>query len=335
MPPSGPSGSTPTGRSSRPSSTARKEVDTTDVSREQALETARIARRRAIEQLEVARVQSLQEAEIASREEVERARIASDRGLDEARIGRERELRKLEVNREKDVETALMEKAIALHEKSLEESAARAAAENARVHATEAAERVVTARESEIAKRRKTVEILIAEKQAEETRIAAEAERVRAAVEAEAQRLLNEAENVLTDQARYSLFRRKLLDRIEGIVRESVKPMEKIEGIRILQVDGLNGGSGGGGNGRSATDEVIDSALRYRVQAPLIDSILADIGVEGGSLAKMPGLIREARDMQGIRETASRKGGESKPAAAPATPTTGEPRAERTPRKKD
>ena len=115
------------------------------------------------------------------------------------------------------------------------------------MHATEATERVVTARESEIAKRRKTVEILIAEKQAEETRIAAEAERVRAAVEAEAQRLLNEAENVLTDQARYSLFRRKLLDRIEGIVRESVKPMEKIEGIRILQVDGLNGGGNGGG----------------------------------------------------------------------------------------
>jgi len=65
---------------------------------------------------------------------------------------------------------------------------------------------------------------------------------------------------VLTDQARYSLFRRKLLDRIEGIVRESVKPMEKIEGIRILHVDGLAGGNGGNGNGsgRSATDEVID-----------------------------------------------------------------------------
>ncbi len=155
---------------------------------------------------------------------------------------------------------------------------------------------------------------------------------MRAAVEAEAQRLLNEAENVLTDQARYSLFRRKLLDRIEGIVRESVKPMEKIEGIRILQVDGLNGGGGNGG--RSATDEVIDSALRYRVQAPLIDSILADIGVEGGSLAKMPGLIREARDMQGIKETASRKGGDSKPGAPPAGTAAGEPPAERGPRKK-
>src|SRR5205814_6599343 len=164
-----------------------------------------------------------------------------------------RELRKLEVNREQQVETALMEKAIALHQKSLEESAAKAAPENARVHATEATERVVTARESEIGKRRKTSEGLSAEKQAEETRSAAEAERVRAAVEAEAQRLLNEAENVLTDQARYSLFRRKLLDRIEGIVRESVKPMEKIEGIRILSVGCLNGWNGGGGGSRSAT----------------------------------------------------------------------------------
>jgi hypothetical protein len=146
---------------------------------------------------------------------------------------------------------------------------------------------------------------------------------VRAAVEAEGQKLLNEAENVLTDQARYSLFRRKLLDRIEGIVRESVKPMEKIEGIRILHVDGLAGGAANGG--RSATDEVIDSALRYRVQAPLIDSILADIGVEGGSLSKMPGLIREARDMQGIRkEAAPRNEREDRPAAPPAGPAEGE-----------
>ena len=43
---------------------------------------------------------------------------------------------------------------------------------------------------------------------------------LRAAVEAEAQTLLNEAENVLTDEARYSLFRRRLLDKIEGIVRD-------------------------------------------------------------------------------------------------------------------
>ena len=88
-------------------------------------------------------------------------------------------------------------------------------------------------------------------------------------------------------------------------MRESVKPMEKIEGIRILQVDGLAGGGSNGG--RSPSDEVIESALRYRVQAPLIDQVLSEIGIEGGSLTRMGGLIREARDMQGIRKESSAK----------------------------
>ena len=52
------------------------------------------------------------------------------------------------------------------------------------------------------------------------------------------------------------------------------------------------------------TDEVIDSALRYRVQAPLIDSLLGDLGMEGGNLSKMGGLIREARDLDSIRRSA-------------------------------
>jgi hypothetical protein len=47
----------------------------------------------------------------------------------------------------------------------------------------------------------------------------------------------------------------------------------------------------------------------------------------------MPGLIREARDMQGIRDSA-RKGGGDKPASPPAVSSGGEPPAERGPRKK-
>jgi len=39
--------------------------------------------------------------------------------------------------------------------------------------------------------------------------------------------------------------------------------------------------------------------------------------------------------MQGIRETSTRKGGESKPAAPAQSPPAGEPRAERAPRKKE
>jgi hypothetical protein len=55
--------------------------------------------------------------------------------------------------------------------------------------------------------------------------------------------------------------------------------------------------------------------------------------VEGGSLAKMPGLIREARDMQGIRDS-SRKGGGDKPASPPAAGSEGPAPTERGPRKK-
>ena len=90
-------------------------------------------------------------------------------------------------------------------------------------------------------------------------------------------------------------------------MRESVKPMEKIEGIRILHVDGLAGVNGQRRRraARSPTDEVIESALRYRVQAPMIDQVLKEIGIEGGNLARMGGLMREASDMQRVAKEAA------------------------------
>jgi hypothetical protein len=57
------------------------------------------------------------------------------------------------------------------------------------------------------------------------------------------------------------------------ISRTASGPVEKIDGIKILHVDGL-GGAGGSSVARTPTDEVIESALRYRVQAPLIDEVL-------------------------------------------------------------
>src|SRR6202034_2325267 len=123
---------------------------------------------------------------------------------------------------------------------------------------------------------------------------------------------LNEAENALSGAARLSRFRGKLLDKIEGIVRESVRPIEKIEGIKILHIDGSNGGAGN----RNVTDEVIDSALRYRVQAPMIDNLMKEIGIEGGSLGRMTEVLRDAKDIAaltrdgktGSREKSSKKG---------------------------
>jgi hypothetical protein len=70
-----------------------------------------------------------------------------------------------------------------------------------------------------------------------------------------------------------------------------------------LRVDGVSGEREGK---RNVTDEVIDSALRYRVQAPLIDNLMKDIGIEGGSVGKMTDVLRDAKDIQSLS-----KGGKS------------------------
>jgi len=73
---------------------------------------------------------------------------------------------------------------------------------------------------------------------------------------------------------------------LPSIIRESVKPMEQIEGIKIIQVEGLGGGSNGsgGGDGQSGSlaDQLVSSALRYRSQAPLVDALMEEVGLKGG-----------------------------------------------------
>ena len=80
--------------------------------------------------------------------------------------------------------------------------------------------------------------------------------------------------------------------------------------------DGANGANNGSG-GPSPTDEVINSALRYRVQAPLVDSLLSDIGIDGSNIAKSGGLLREASDLNRM-EYEQRRNEESKVKSSPA-----------------
>jgi uncharacterized membrane protein YqiK len=310
---------------------------------DRALDQVRLERERHLEGLQIAKRQAFEEAEIAAAEEVERARIATERGIEEARIAKDRDIRTLGIEREKQIEAAEMAKAIELAKKAGERSAALAAAEAVRAKVVEAEEHAITIREREIAERRKLTEMIAAQREAEREALritakaeadmraakslgeaqkltalaAAEAEKIRALaaaeryeVEAAGTRQINEAENVLSEAARAGRLREKLLERIEGIVRESVRPLEKIEAIKILHVDGVNGGHG---SGRNVTDEVIDSALRYRVQAPMIDTLMKEIGIEGGSLGRMTDVLRDAKDISALTRD-GKKGSKEKTA---------------------
>jgi hypothetical protein len=83
--------------------------------------------------------------------------------------------------------------------------------------------------------------------------------------------------------------------------------------MQLTGAGGMGGGDGDGGSRGSPTDEVINSALRYRVQAPMIDSLLADIGIDGANIAKQGGLIREASDLQRIATDANKTKSPPKP----------------------
>ena len=301
-----------------------RELEYARLAQERELEMQRAGQRADVARERANKEQEAERAQISARESVDRARIASERAIEEDRIAREREVQALEIERRKALELAEQQRSIAVAQQSKAQSEAQAAADQARALAVQEEERVFTARETEMAERRKRIELIGARQEAErealrltvsaqaereasedrgaavraEAEAQADAERVRAMalrirheVEAEGTRLMNEAQNTLTSEARLSAMRMRLIDKIEGIVRESVRPMERIDGIKILQVDGLGGGGArrgegfdGGGN---IADNLVNSALRYRAQAPLVDQLLREIGIEGGDVGKL------------------------------------------------
>jgi uncharacterized membrane protein YqiK len=310
-----------------------RETQIARIAQEREVEIERAAQRAQLAAERAARELQTQQADISLQEGVERSRVAQQLAIDTQRILRETELQRLEVERRKALEMAEQTRTIAVAEQSRRQSEAQAAAERARAVAIAAEEEVFTARELAVAERSKKVQLIAAAQEAEREstrlliaasadkqaaaeraeaarllaqgdadaeRIRALAEKIRHEVEAEGQRLMNEAQNVLSPEARASMLRRLLIEHLEAIVRESVKPLEKIDEIKILQVDGLLGGAGGGGtNGslqQSLSDQIVNSALRYRAQGPLIDKLLKEIGLPAGSLPQVAGDLERLID---------------------------------------
>jgi uncharacterized membrane protein YqiK len=268
---------------------------------------AQVAIERASKKSEIA-------AQNAQRErEIEAVKLKEREAVERSRIDMEREVERLEIRRRETIQIEEQAREIAVSIKSKERSEAQAEAEKARAGMIEAQEKVMTVRDTEIANRQKAIERIEAERAAEaeaaRIRILAEAEKAAAKDRADADRIavaaleermkveaagkerLNAAENMRSDASRRSALHRSLVENLPAIIRESVKPMEKIEGIKILHVEGLPGLAGGGSGPLVAGDEagaprdgnlaeqVVSSALRYRTQAPFVDTLLGEIGL--------------------------------------------------------
>ena len=285
-----------------------------------------IARARQQAELSTERAQSMQtseSAQIAAKLAIEAARIRSEQSVEQERISKERTIEAAEIERRKSLELAEQQRSIALAHESKNLSEAQTAADKARAGAVEAEEKVFTARDVETAQRKKTIDLIQAQQAAERDALrltsAAKAEkdasadrgiairaqaqadadaetikstaqRISAEVQADGLRLLNEAHNALSPEASASALRMRLVEKAEAIIRESVKPMERIEGIKIMHVNGLGGGGSGGDGAMTSggfADDVTNSALRFRAQAPIVDQLLKEIGLEGGNINKL------------------------------------------------
>jgi uncharacterized membrane protein YqiK len=302
------------------------------LNQQREVEIARARQRAEVATERAQREQASEGAQITAKQTIDAARIRSEQTIEQERIGKERTIQGAEIERRMSMELAEQKRAIAIARESKAQSEAQAEAEIARALAISAEEKVFTAREVEMAERKKAIDLIgaaqVAERDALRLTSAAQAEkaasadrgfalraqaeadadadkiksmamRVRAEIEAEAMRMMNEAHNMLTPEARMSALRMRLVEKAEGIIRESVRPMERIEGIKILQVDGL-GGSGGSHNGDAShngsfSDSVVNSALRFRAQAPLVDQLLREIGIEGGDIQRLVGGVSGAQ----------------------------------------
>ncbi len=268
--------------------------------------------------------------EAQRKREAEEAQIESERAIEEAGIVKSREVEQREIERQRAVRISEQEREIAISEKSREESAARAEADLARARAVTAEEEVKTVRQTAEAERAKQVRLVQAREQAEQEAIgitvAAEAQKQAAAdqaealrmeatgeadsvriraladedryrVDAEGRRAINEARNALSPEQIALEIRLELLRNLPSIIEQSVKPMERIEGIKIIDVRGLgqSGGSssaagGGDAGGDGLARSVVDQALRYRAQRPLVDSLLNEVGLS--DLADLSGMVK-------------------------------------------
>lgn len=288
---------------------AGKKVQISKISADQNVQSDNIAKDQIIKEKEIAKNRAIETANIEQQKAVELA--SQDKSIAIAEKSKEKSLSEAEADKARATAVREAERVLTVQAtEQAERSKAVELVEASQSAETDAISIKVAAETEKIASEDKAEAARIianakADKEEIEAKGEAEAEKLRAAaaeiryqVDADGQKALNEAQNMLSAEQIAMQIRMELIKALPQIIEESVKPMQQIDGIKIIQVDGLNGGNGGvaeegtNGSGGSLSDQLVNSALRYRGQAPLVDSLLADIGLQGGDINKLTEALR-------------------------------------------
>ena len=297
---------------------------------QQALEFKRAEQKAEILKQQEQKTREEREAEIAKERAVETAEIEKTKDIETREIEKRKAIEQSRIQQQRDIEVAEQDKQIAVAAKSEEESAARAKAADAEKLKVEKEEAVITTRQVAEANRRKEIEVIDARKEAEreavgvtveaeaekraaedrssailiEAKAAADAKKLSAeadekvyAVDAAGKQALHEAENVLSDEQIALQRSLAILASLPEIIKESVKPLENIEGIKILQGYGA-GNSNGTGTAETAgqpggiAEQVTTAALNYRANGPVVDAMLQELGLVDAKTGNLSELLK-------------------------------------------
>ncbi|MEM6973151.1 MAG: flotillin domain-containing protein [Pseudomonadota bacterium] len=286
---------------------------------EQEEEEAQLAQGKAVEAARAKTMAEIAEAQAEAEERREHARIQRDMEVRAKQIQSEQEVAEIDYQAERAKRSAKADSEIQIAAKKAEAATAQAAAAEAIASEVVGRERVITAKETAMAERVKVLAVIEAEKDAaiDDTRVASEAGTVRAMAAAEAKaeemkaaaaksRLLAQAEGeaalfAAQNAQADAIVRMKVdlakIDALPDVVREMVKPAEKIDSIRINHVTGFGGMNGvapgaAGGEG-PMVNQVIDGILGMALQLPAVQKLGEEIGMNvGGGLGEIAGRLR-------------------------------------------
>lgn len=270
---------------------------------QQAEREAEIAQQEHVARLEAEAESRSAQVRAGARRASEAVRIAEERETKSAQVANDEALRKAEMAALLELEEAKIANDIKLSQARTKEAKAKAEEEEARAQVILAAEsvqaqkeRAITQREREIAKLKQERDIeledarvksdvstLLARAQADASVKTETANAEKAAMEAQAagQAALNSAENTLSDAVIRMRLEERKLEKMPEIMTQMMKPVEKIDSIRINQIGGVGGGSNSAGEGvDGAFGAAMDQILGMAVRLPAMKQMGEEIGLD-------------------------------------------------------
>ena len=297
----------------------RKEAEEAKIVANKAIEEAQINKARAIETVEIEKARAIREAEINKEKAVELAN--QSKNIEIAKKVEEEAAAKTLANEKKALEAASFEKIKTSSETEQAERAKKLALIEAQKEAEQLSiEKTVAAKaekeaEENLAEAAKIKAMgasealkIKATAEAEAIKITAEANRLNYDVEAKGKTEINNAENIVSAEILENRFKLALVEFMPQIIAQVVKPAEKIDSIKIVQMAGLGGANQGsaGSNassgvsnaGASLSDQIVNASLNYKVNAPIIDDLMKQVGIDlNGGIQNIAQPLRSAEKL--------------------------------------